>query len=832
VTRRTLRIAASLAGLMGIMGCGARMHGAVARGDAGGALATRSTGSGRPTLAVVAREGDARGALAIAVTTAGIAPERGALPAVALAALVQERLAAHGVDATAVGGWDGWRLRVLVESAADMARVIEAVRTALLDPVVADEPALAVVARKAAALARRPLPNPAYADVAACTGEAYAAGEATAPAAAELEGWRRAAHGLGRLAIATVGDATLADAAVQTLARAPSWPRGAAVPPSPWPAPNAPSVVFGASGDLDPGAARILITARTHLPELAVAVAPALGDPRGPLASRLAALEAPARVRSVVATAHVDGGCLATAIDLSARDLLSNAPARIATAAALARQELAVEIADATSPPDLGTALTERASDPRDAAERAAWWSLAGPRAGATVAPRGAQAEDAPRIALAVELAPLRDAPASTASTGGVEAIRQEIDRATLAWHMPVVEARTFVERGQGEAWVLLASPCGTGLESNGDAGIGAAVAMTAAAQASAEARDAQIEPFVSVDGVGVLVHGPARPGESPQAHARRLADTTARAFAADELQPARIAAARIALLTRATATDERTLGSLASALAPGHPSWLAPQGTLFGLSSISDESVAVRASSVRAGPLRVAVVANVDLDQGEAAVRAVDRWVARRPGESRSCPATATAGSPRAGTYAVELPTGALSEVVLGIPLPVDPAARAAARWIAAALDGADGLLGRVLGAGSGSEDASFAHTWSASVLDAPQSVSLVVRLVGPDASMDSAVAQVRGLLDRLRHGALREDDRARAAAAIARARLAASLDPRARVIALWRGDSPSPAPSLEDLRSFAASSLRDEALVIVAARPPHLPTEKTATH
>jgi hypothetical protein len=812
---------------MGIVGCGARMHGAGARRDTRGAVATRSTGSGRPTLAVVTREGDARGALAVAVTTAGVAPERGALPAVALAALIQERLAARGVDASAVGGWDGWRLRVLVESAADMARVIEAVRTTLLAPVVADEPALAVVARKAAALARRPLPDPAYADVAACTGEAYAAGDATTPTAGELEGWRRAAHGLGRIAIATVGDATLADAAVQTLARAPSWPRGAAVPPSLWPAPNAPSVVFGASGDLDPGAARILITARTHLPELAVAVAPALGDPRGPLASRLAALDAPARVRSVVATAHVDGGCLATAIDLSARDLLSDAPARIATAAALARQELAVEVADATAPPDLGTALTERAADPRDAAERAAWWSLAGPRAGG-----GAPVEQAPRIALAVELAPLRDAPASTASSGGVEAIRQEIDRATLAWHMPVVEARTFVERGQGEAWVLLASPCGTGPESNGDAGIGAAVAMTAAAQASAEARDTQVEPFVSVDGVGVLVHGPARPGESPQAHARRLADGTARAFAADELQPVRIAAARIALLTRATATDERTLGSMASALVPGHPSWLAPQGTLFGLSSISDESVAVRAAAVRTGPLRVAVVANVDVDQGEAAVRAVDRWVARRPGESRSCPATATAGPPRAGTYAVELPTGALSEVVLGIPLPVDPAARAAAEWIAAALDGADGLLGRVLGAGSGSQDASFARTWSASVLEAPQSVSLVVRLVGPDVSMDAAVAQVRALFDRLRHGALREDDRVRAAVAITRAHLAASLDPRARVIALWRGDAPSPAPSLEDLRSFAASSLRDEALVIVAARPPHLPTEKTATH
>ena len=817
-----MRVTTSIAALLVTVGCGAHTPGPGLRANGGGrAFGTRSTGDERPPLAVVAREGDARGALAVAVSTAGIAPDRGALAAVALAALVQERLATRGVDASLVGGWDGWRLRALVGSPADMARLVEAVRIAMLTPVSADEAALTAVVRRSAALARRPLPDRALVDAARCTGEAYGAGEGEAPTPLELESWRRAAHGLGRVAIASAGSPALADAAAQMLSRAPAWPRSAPATPSPWPALSAPSVVYEASGEVAPGAARIVVTARTATPERAVAAAPALGDARGPLASRLAALDAPARVRSVVATAHGDGGCVATTIDLAARDLLADAPARIATAAALARQELAVEIADGASPGDLGSALTRRAADPRDAAERAAWWSLAGDRPGAS--------DDHPRMALTVGVAASKDAAGSTDLAG---AIRAEIDRATFAWQAPLVDGRKLVERGQGEAWVLLASTCGTGPESSGDAGVGAAVAMAAAAQAADDARDIQVEPFVAIDGVGVLVHGPARAGESPQAHARRLADSTARAFAADEIEPTRIAQARAAMIARAAATDARALAGLAGALAPGHPSWLAPEGTLFGIASLSDATVAARAAAIRAQPLRVAVVANVDAAQADAAVRAVDRWVARRPGESRGCSAAGAGPSPRAGTYAVDLPAGTVSEVLIGVPFATaDAASRIAGTWLAAALDGTDGLLAHALGANAGADATgtpdALARAWSVAVLGAPQAPALVVRLVGSDASLDAAVAQVRALLDRLRRGALRDEDRARAGGALARARLAASLDPRARVIDLWRGEptatTPAAAlPSLEDLRAFAAATLRDEAFVIVAARPP----------
>jgi len=142
------------------------------------------------------------------------------------------------------------------------------------------------------------------------------------------------------------GESWLADTAAQALGHAQAWPRAAPVQEAPWPAADARGVVYDASGQIAPGSARVIVIARTASPERAVAAAPALGDSRGPLATRLAALDAPARVRAVVATSHGNGGCLAATVELDAKDLGPDPPSRIATAAALARQEIAVDIAD------------------------------------------------------------------------------------------------------------------------------------------------------------------------------------------------------------------------------------------------------------------------------------------------------------------------------------------------------------------------------------------------------------------------------------------------------------------------------------------------------
>ena len=106
------------------------------------------------------------------------------------------------------------------------------------------------------------------------------------------------------------------------------------------------------------------------------------------------------------------------------------------------------------------------------------------------------------------------------------------------------------------------------------------------------------------------------------------------------------------------------------------------------------------------------------------------------------------------------------------------------------------------------------------------PRASALVLRVAAPGGALDASVAQVRALLDRVRQGALVDADRARAAALLADRDLAASLDPSKRVLALWRGASEqaTPDPTLDALRAFAASALADDALVIVAVRPPRV--------
>ncbi len=764
---------------------------------------------------MIDREGDARGGLAIAVVTEGIAPDRGALVGVSLASLVQRRLALSGIEATAIGGWDGWRVRALVASPAQATATFAAMRAALLTPVSEGDPALGAVLQRAAALASRPRATGAMLDVVRCTGEANASGADAPPSPAEIEGWRAASTGFGRVAVAVAGAEGVADAVEQALTRGGPWPRGSPLEVPTRAASDARSLVYDASGDVEPGSARIVLTARTRTPERAAAAAAILGDAHGPLASRLAALEAPARLRSVTATAHVDGGCLAETLDLDARSLSVDAAARIATAASLARQETVVELADVAPEPDLGRSLATRAADPRDAAERAAWWALAG---------QASRLDDgAAEIELLVGLATAKDA-AQPAAFARSDEVRTEIDRATLAWHAPVVEARTRVERGQGEVWVLLASPCGTSTEAAGDAGLDAAVALSASLQSVEMASDVQAEPYVSSEGVGVLVHGANRPGEAPAAQARRLADVAARAFAGEAPSQAQFTRARTLLLLHASEDEVRAMGALASALAPGHPSWVLPAGTAMGLASASDDSLKMRAGALRAGPLRVAVLANVDGAQANAAVRAVDRWIARRPGESRACPAVAASPTPRAGTYSVDRPGGALSEAILAIGLPPhNRDALASATWLAAVLDGPAGLLARSPGS-----TADAARTgdvkWSAEVVGAPLAPGLAIRLQASDGAIDAGVARARAILEKLRVEGPTADDWSRASSAVSDDRLAASLQPRQRVVDLWLSQPEPLAPSLDTLRAFAASYLRDDALLVIAARPPRV--------
>lgn len=776
------------------------------------------TAPGRPPVVLVSRQGDPVSAVAVAVTTEGIGlgddgPEMDS----ALSGFVETRLRAKAIDVAVTPTWGGLRASALAGSEAEATRIAVAIRDAFQAP--ATDAELASANRKLVALAQMPLQDRARRRWARCVGEPQGFEERKGRAEidlATLERWRASSLGLGRVAIAVTGPASIGEAVARSVLRGPSWSTGASIAPRPE-ATELVTEVFELRGDGSSSPFVVHMTLDVGTSNAAVTTAEALGDPSGPLSARLSNLELPFRLREITGAAHARGGCVGVILEAVPGSTAAGTPSsdivpRIADAVALVHVEAGVHLSGVGTARD-GRNLPLPSGDAREAAERASWWALAdlgapSPSSGGSVAlgvPVSGGARDAPP-------APSR------------EALATAIGRARSAWDKPVLEARSRVESGQGEAWILLASTCGTEGETDADAGL-TALFTTAAAETTTVSADVHVEPWIVADGTGVLVHGPMHSGETPVAHARRLADIAARIFAAEPITAAALGRARADLLRHDARRHGTTLSVLAQALSPQHSSSVAPFGTSETLARFSDASAVLRAQALRGGPLRVAVLANANAAQADAAVRAADRWVARRTGEPRACPATTSASPPRPGTYAISQRPGSVPEAYLAFPLPAgDDAARGAAFVVASALDGDGALLDKAL-----TGKAVLARQASATVLGWPRAPALVVRIVAPQTSLDDAVMQARALVDRIHKAGLSGADYDLATAKRARTALTTSLDPRARVVATWRGEPIDAAsrqsPSAADVRTFAQKYLSEDAMVVVAARPPRPP-------
>lgn len=837
-----------LASALALVGCGGG-HGAQSEAKSPSAtnlLPNVRRAKDRPPVVLVSRDGDPSGAVAVAVTTAGVGEVTGVddddpEPAAALAAVVEGRLTSRGLRAAVTPQWDGFRAVLLVDGVKSAELATSAIRAALVAPV--DDRDLAAARKKLAALASRPVRDPALLRWSRCVGSPRARLGPAKPelTLARLEAWRSASHGLGRVAVSVAGPAALGEAVASAVARGEAWKTAGVQAPavtttSASEAGATPSIdadVYDASADTTLSQALVHATFDVPTSSGAVATAESLGDPHGPLATRLAALDVPFRLREITGAAHPRGGCVGVVLEAAPSG--SSGPvtgndlaARVADAVALVRREAEVHLAEGGAQVD-GRTLAARAGDAREAAERAAWWALVdgsapGPTGGATSIRRGSIAlglpgrRGAPQQSSVME--PSRDTLAAAAA------------RASASWRKPVVEGRTRVEAGQGETWVLVASPCGTESETEADAGV-TALFVAAAAESAKASPDVHVEPWVVSDGAGLLVHGPALNGETSAAHARRLADIVAQAFAAIPLTPIALTRARAEMLHHDANADGAALAVLAGALAPGHPSWVVPWGREESLTASSDSAVINRAQALRAGPLRVATLANVDGAQGEAALRAADRWIDRHEGATRFCRPAPSAAPARAGTYASTPRPGAPPEALLAFPLPAgDEAARGAAVTTAAALDGPSGLLETALLGGAG-----LARSASARVIGAPRAPALVVRVVGTQATLDAAVMQTRALVDRLHKSGLSAADVERANAKVASEGIVGALDPRARVVATWREkpvppatDAKAASPTADDVKTFAQKYLGEESMIVVAARPPR-PPQPSAT-
>jgi hypothetical protein len=790
-----------------------------ATGDVPPVEVTRT--AGRPAVASVVREGDPAGAVSVVVRTSS-----GSLASSAISALLEARLRTAGWTAIeARADRDSARIGALVEGADQGSRFVTAVRTALAKPVSQAGPEVELAQRRWANLRSRALEAPILASIANCTGSiGLLTSEVTPDAtAARLEEDRRAAFGGALVAFGAVGPVALTKSVAGAVRDGEAWP-SASVDDT-VAAPEERVGAFSSAGATS-ASARLMVALVTERAESALAAAEQVGEPNGALAARLRALPSPFRLVETTAVVRGRGGCVAVAAE-SIRPIGASIKAEDAAAAAEVALE---EMGRARERRDEGSgsdgALPFRAAravravgDPREAADLAARWALSKPASPDEAA--------APVIALSLPGSNGSREAASAAMQATSARLNDALAKLRDGKKRRSIDRRERVERGQGELWMLLGSTCGTSAENAGDAGSSALGLATAIATQPAEPSGVALESWVTPDGLGVIAHAAPAPGESNAVLATRVAERAARTFSAPLTSPA-FASARGVLLARlaeGSAPDGHAQDAAVAAVAPGHPSWLLPLGSWDTVSKAGLEAVSVRWADLVGGPLRVAVIANDSSAQVEAAGAAVDRWLARADEASRRCPASEDAVRPKPATVALSTASNGSSQALLALPVAGSGPQRVFAELLQAGLVGEGGWLDKAL--------ASLNATTQVRLWGGARAAALVIDARGAEANLDATIAQLRALLQRLGQGAIAAPDLARAVALRERARREALLDPRRRLVDLWREPSDPSKPDeptaeantawLEAWRGWAANNLQDERLVIVSSKPKH---------
>ena len=654
---------------------------------------------------------------------------------------------------------------------------------ALSTPIAERDPALPVIQEHLAALRSRSFAGKAEASVAECSGELGSLPGSALPdlgsaaGRAEIDGYRRFAFSSRASAFAALGSSEFVNDAADELEDVASWPSGDAAE-DPWPESNS------AEADGAEGARRLSVALRVADADTALASVRSLSASRGALAARLRAFLPGFGLERVTFQARPRGACVR--VDLSLPDAEPGpTPKEAALAVGLVSEELRVN--DSVEPRALDENIIEP-SDPRQAAARAAWRALT-----------GRQEPGPERRAVAISVHP-----AERAAFNGFGSVLSEFE--TRAPRAPL-ETRLRAEPGQAELWVLLGSPCGTLGESNDDAGQSALALTIAARETSA---DVTLEPWITPDAVGLLAHAPRRPLESASEQAERVARALARALSESNHAGDALATAQAELFRAIGGSPRPGYGRLLDALAPDHSAWLEPRGTWLSLAQANRDGVAARGREVLRGPLRVAVLANEDEAQATTAARALDRWFAPWRDDPRRCQTTPER-APRSGELTLTVPDTASTEsAYLGLPFPSRLKFERESEAFVGLLNAPRGPLALALGAERINASA------RASIIGGGRAAALLIEIRASDEDARKATLEVRRALDRFVVGQLSNEDLASAQRAGEQRALGVSLDPRRRIVDLWRGAAAEGGLSRSSLRSFQAA-LSGAAQVVV---------------
>lgn len=771
-------------GVVAIVGCGPGV-GAGAGAKAPPPVATVAV-AGRPLLTLVRRDGDPQAAIAVEVRGEG-------LGLALYGALLAHRLSVAGfVGVEAHVGARYARVRALAPALSSAAA--EKLDQALVAAVTPSEagPLLAALD----AYAARPVDDSALARAAACLDRPTRPASFLPPpkdAILTVGEAARAEHARHeRLSVAVVGMAGV-DAFATAFRAAAALPSGP--PPKAPAATDAPTLGFSAQE-------RFVLTA-SGLPRGATtALVSALADPTAALALRLRAVDDLSLV-SVRGAAHAEGGCVVIEVAPPPSKEWSEARAlaQAATAADVARQEIALAVEAGPWPSEgaAATAAIAGGGDPREAADRAAWWAFPATGAAPKLVATPTFLAGPPALAGGTKTTP--DALLPQIEPRWIAAL----DRARIAGARAELELKTRVEQGQWQVVALLASSCGATHEGFGDAGVGALAVQALAVSAEPKpvtVAGVVLEPWPTSAGLGLLAHAVPKEGESTEAVAHRVGDALGRAFLATPLPRDGFLVARnetLALLSAPPKGGDLVASALAS-LAPAHPSWLDPRGTLEAVAKASPELAELRLSTLRRGPLRLAVV-GPDVAAAKVA-RAAERWVPRRAGESRTCPVEDAGLLPKGLVHARTVKGG----TGFSVAVPVDDPMRDAGPLLAALLQA---KLEPELSAFVGKVEVRFVRGMGRH--------AIVVLALAADANVDPAVARARAVLDKVRAGTFGDDDVVAARKSLEAAALARALDPRARAIDAWLG--PYKPVDVAAVRKVAAAVLVEERHQLVIA-------------
>ena len=778
-------------------------------GESGG-LELHESG-GRPRIVIVRREGDPQPAIAIELRIPDGTEASGARTA-ALTALVAARLERLGVAGVQpIAGAQYARVRGLVPQLG--AQLATAIDDALRIPVAPVDPAIPAIQHALEKFSGRAVDDPGLARAARCldrpTRPVGFQPLAAAALASTVEAWRQQAVRADAIVLGVVGGGAGLDtflsawSALGPLVAAPGVvPQPKAAPPT--------NAFVGLTTQSSEGAVLVVEGApRAAIPSTLAA----LVEPTSPLMLRLRGADE-WQAKGVSGAARAEGGCIVVELEPSPRARLSGkewnadrVTMRAAVALEVTRQEIerAIDRARATADGEAARLAIASGGDAREAADRAAWWGWTSTFAAGTPL----------RPTFTLTVPPPPPAKGATAATVDVEgflgALRPKLDgaldRAKLAWARSEIDLRSRLEPGQGELWAVLGSSCGVAHETGVDAGLGnlAMAALTSTGGARAQSDGVALESWAAPAGLGIVAHAVARPAETPKALAQRVGDEVARAFLATFPGSDAVAIARAdALVALAGAKPPGELVHAAlRALLPERPSWLSALGAVDPVARTGLDSMELRLATLRASPLRLAVIANADNDQIDVALRAADRWTPRRPGESRACPSIDAGALPKGGIDPLVVKTG----TGVAFAFAVDDAQRDAAELLARVLDGPGGRLASDVGT------AGLGTLYEARFVRGIGRSALVVVALAPDANLDALVQRMRALFDRLRTGGLEAQDLARAERESAAALTLRRLEPRARVVDLFLGEL-APSASTVDLARLraVASKLLDE--------------------